>query len=81
MTLKQVESEASPGTLILKIKNTDIHFSSTLDLKDALNNKLITQQEYNKLYFDFFRPFKLNGSAIILDPNIKYFHIEVVKVA
>lgn len=81
MTLKQAESKASPGTLILKIKGTDIHFSSTLDLKNALNDKLITNQEYIRLYNDFFRPFKLKGNTIILDEKIKYIHIEVVKVA
>lgn len=81
MTLKQAELKACPGTLILKIKDTDIHFSSTLDLKNALNDNLISQQDYNKLYYDFFRPFKLKGSSIIVDPNIKYHHIEVVKVA
>ena len=81
MTLKQAEAKASSGTLILKAKDSDFHFSSTLDLKNALNNNLITNQEYIKLYNDFFRPFKLKGNSIILDDKIKYNYIEVVKVA
>lgn len=81
MTLKQAESKASPGTVIFKIKDTDIHFFSTLDLKNALNENIISNEDFRKVYRDFLRPFTFGARAAANSSRIKYNYIEQVKIA